>query len=71
MCSRRKLFSARPSQKVSIQSEDRTLPHFPEQFSAELAEVWLRCVHIFSEYAAEIKHVSTFKVAETIALIAI
>jgi len=46
MCSRQKLFSATPSQNVSIESEDLILPQFPEQFSAELAEVWHRSVRV-------------------------
>jgi len=55
MCSRRKLFSARHSQKFSVESEEITLPQFPEQFSAELAEVWHRWVEIFSDCTAEVK----------------
>jgi len=54
MCSRQELFPVIRPEKVSTVDEEITLPQFPEQFSTELAAVWLRCISIFSDNAAAV-----------------
>jgi len=61
MCSRQKLFPVRQSHTVSAESDGRTLPQFPQQFSADLAGVWHRWVKTFNACALEVQMINVLQ----------